>query len=150
MVTLLEMFYASVCIAILGLVVYQLAMKTAPHGLNPFGLLVWAYVIAAVACAAAAPVWARVEAVPAVPTFTGRNLAAAAFIALSVILIEIGYLLVYRSGWSMAVAPAVAQAATLSLVAILGFVAMDERVTLTRVLGLLLCIGGVMLITRKG
>lgn len=143
------MFYASILIAILGLVVYQLAMRTAPQGLNPFALLVWAYVIAAIACAAAAPVWSRVEGSAMMPGFTTRNLAAAGFIALSVILIEIGYLLVYRSGWSMAVAPAVAQAATLSLVAIIGFTAMGERLTLIRLLGLALCVGGVILITRK-
>lgn len=143
------MFYVSICIAICGLTVYQVAMKTAPHAVNPFGLLVWVYVIGAIACAAVAPAWSRVDGSPIWPTLTGRHIAAAAFIALSVILIEVGYLLVYRSGWSMAVAPAVAQAATLSLVAVIGFAAMGERITPTRIVGLLLCIGGVTLITRK-
>jgi drug/metabolite transporter (DMT)-like permease len=143
------MFYASIGIAILGLTVYQLAMKTAPQGVNPFSLLVVAYVIAALVCAAVAPVWARVDGSAVLPVVTGRMLAGAAFIAASVILIEIGYLLVYRSGWSMAVAPATAQAVTLSLVATIGFIAMGERVTATRLLGLALCVGGVVLITRK-
>ncbi|MFT3785119.1 MAG: EamA family transporter [Tepidisphaeraceae bacterium] len=143
------MLYASICIAILGLTVYQVAMKTSPHGVNPFGLLVLAYLLAAIVCAAIAPMWSRVDGSPMLPALTGRNLATAAFIAVSVTLIEVGYLLVYRAGWSISVAPAVAQAATLSLVAVIGFAAMGERVTVTRVLGLLLCVGGVTLITRK-
>ena len=143
------MFFTSILIAIFGLTVYQLAMKTAPHSLNPFSMLVGAYLFAAFACAAIAPIWSKVDGSPMLPAMSGRNLLAFAFIAVSVILIEIGYLLVYRSGWSMAVAPATAQAATLSLVAIIGFTAMGERVTALRLLGLLLCIGGVVLITRK-
>lgn len=143
------MFYASIGIAILGLTVYQVAMKTAPQGVNPFSLLVVSYVIAAIACAALSPAWARIEQTAVVPVFSGRLLAGAAFIAASVILIEVGYLLVYRSGWSMAVAPPVAQAVTLSLVASIGFFAMGERVTATRLIGLALCVGGVVLITRK-
>ena len=143
------MNYVSILIAIGGLTVYQVAMKAAPRGVNPFSLLVLVYSIAAMACAAAAGIWSRVDGTPIIPTLGGRTIAAAALIAGSVILIEIGYLLVYRSGWSMAVAPAVAQAATLLLVAGIGFAVMGDRLTISRAIGLILCVGGVVLITRK-
>jgi drug/metabolite transporter (DMT)-like permease len=142
------MYYVSISIAILGLVVYQFAVKTAPEGPNPWWLLATAYAIAAVLCVAAAPLWARWVGGDPCP-LTARNVGAAAFIGVSAILIEIGYLLVYRNGWTVSTAPAVAQGFTIAIVLVLGVVLGRDRPSLVNVLGVVLAIAGIALVTYK-
>lgn len=142
------MYYASMAIAITGLVIYQLIVKSLPRGVNPWWLLCLAYAIAAVACAPAAVLWKRLIA----PSETAPNLShltPAALIALAVILIEIGYLLIYRSGWLLSVAPGVAQAVTLSTLFLIGLIFFAEQLTLSKSAGLVLCLTGIFLLTYK-
>jgi multidrug transporter EmrE-like cation transporter len=142
------MYYASMAIAIAGLVVYQLIMKSVPSGVNPWWLLCMAYGMAAVACAPAAVVWKWFVAPGETPPGLS-HLTIAGLIALAVILIEIGYLLVYRSGWLISVAPGVAQAFTLSLLFLVGLVFFAEQLTLAKSAGLVLSLAGIFLLTYK-
>ncbi len=143
------MYYFSMLLAIAGLTTYQIFMKAAPRDVNPWGLMAMVYGLAAVACVAAAALWRRFIG-PAEPMPTLATLGPAALIGLSVILIEIGYLLVYRAGWSISVGPGVAQAVTLSILFILGFVCFAEKVTASKSAGMALCLAGVWLLSRKG
>jgi H+/gluconate symporter-like permease len=80
------MYYASILIAITGLVVYQLAVKSAPKGVNPWWMLAVAYAAAAVMCAAAAPVWNRLFVAEPFP-MSSKNIMAAVYIGVAAILI---------------------------------------------------------------
>jgi hypothetical protein len=143
------MYYLSMLTAIAGLVTYQLFMRAAPRGVNPWGLMAMVYFIAGTACVVAAAVWRRFVA-PAEPLPGLTSVGAAALIAVSVILIEIGYLLVYRAGWSISIGPGVAQAVTLSLLFLVGVTAFGERFTIGKLSGVLLCLGGLWLLVREG
>jgi hypothetical protein len=113
------MYYFSIVIAITGLVTYQVAMKAAPRDVNPWWLLAVAYGLAAVACAVVGFAWRQFVA-PGEHAPSVAHVVPVLYIGGTVILIEIGYLLVYRSGWSISVAPALAQAVTLSMLLFLG------------------------------
>lgn len=143
------MYYLSMAIAITGLIVYQLSMKAAPRATNPFWLLTGAYLIAAIVCVPAAILWKRFGS-PTDAGFTPATLAPAAAIALSVLLIEIGYLSVYRTGWSLSAAPGFAQAVTLSVLFVIGLTFFAEKLTISKGLGLAMAIAGVLLLSRKG
>jgi multidrug transporter EmrE-like cation transporter len=143
------MYIASILIAILGLIVYQLSMKTAPRSVNPFWLLGLAYLMAAVMCVGSALAWTRYTPAEGTLPLTRTNVLACGTIAISVLLIEIGYLLVYRSGWSISVAPAISQAVVLSVVFALGIVFFGETLTAKKVMGLFCCIGGIALLVQK-
>jgi drug/metabolite transporter (DMT)-like permease len=143
------MYYASMLIAITGLTTYQLVMKKAPHTVNPFWMFLGVYLIAAIVCVPMAMVWSRFIS-PSDAGFTRSTLTPAALLAAAVLMIEVGYLLVYRSGWSLSVAPGFAQAMTLSLLFLVAIVFLNARLTLSKVAGLLLALGGVFLLTRKG
>lgn len=134
--------------AITGLVVYQLVMKSLPRGVNPWWLLCLAYALAALACVPAGLLWKRFVA-PAETAPGLSHLTPAALIAVAVILIEIGYLLIYRSGWLLSVAPGVAQAVTLSTLFLIGLLFFAEHLTLYKFAGLALCLTGIFLLTYK-
>lgn len=142
------MYYASMAIAIIGLTVYQLIMKSAPRGVNPWWLLALAYLVAALICIPAGYLWKRTiapdETAPGI-----SHLTAASLIALAVILIEIGYLLVYRANWPMSLAPVVAQTFTIALLLVTGILFFKESFSFTKASGLALALAGVFLITFK-
>lgn len=142
------MYYLSILIAITGLITYQLAMKSAPHNVNPWWLLTGAYALAATLCLLAGFAWKQFVA-PTELTPTPAHLLPIACIAATVILIEIGYLLVYRAGWNISVAPALAQAVALSALLALGLVLFSEKITLTKSAGLAVSLVGIFLLTRK-
>lgn len=141
------MQYGSMLIAITGLITYQIAMKSAPRNVNPWWLLSLAYGTSSILCLIAGLLWRHLIS-PADLTPQGRHLVAVGCISLTVILIEIGYLLVYRSGWSLSIAPAFAQAVALSSLFVLGLLLFGERFSLTKAAGLLLCVLGIFLLTR--
>jgi multidrug transporter EmrE-like cation transporter len=142
------MYYVSMAIAIAGLIVYQISMKAAPRATNPFWLLTGAYLIAAAVCVPAAILWKRFGN-PTDAGFSTATLAPAAMIAISVLLIEIGYLSVYRTGWSISVAPGFAQAVTLSVLFVIGLLVFKDKFTISKTLGLAMAIAGVFLLSRK-
>lgn len=142
------MYYLSMIIAVTGLITYQLAMKSAPRDVNPWWLLTGAYAMAAALCLLAGFAWKHLVA-PAELTPTPAHLLPMACIAATVILIEIGYLLVYRAGWNISVAPALAQAIALSALFALGLLLFSEKITLTKSSGLALSLLGIFLLTRK-
>jgi multidrug transporter EmrE-like cation transporter len=142
------MYYLSILIAITGLITYQLAMKTAPRDVNLWWLLTMAYTMAAVLCLVVGFGW-RHWLAPAELTPSAAHLLPALAIGVTVILIEVGYLLVYRSGWNLSVAPAVAQAVTLSVFLFLGLLLFGEKITAMKAVGLVLCLFGIFLLTRK-
>jgi drug/metabolite transporter (DMT)-like permease len=142
------MYIVSIAIAITGLIVYQLAMKTAPRDVHPWWLLSAAYAAAALLCVAMVPIWNRVTT-PQPFAWNGTNLGGAVFIGVAAILIEIGYLLVYRNGWKLSDAPAVAQGVTLMAVFAIGVLFFREKLSWVNGAGIAMCVAGVILITRK-
>jgi drug/metabolite transporter (DMT)-like permease len=81
-------------VAALGNVIYHLGQKTLPPGANPMVLLMAVYAIAFALCAVTAPLFQA----GATPFEAGQVLAWPVFVlAAGVALIEIGFLLAYRS-----------------------------------------------------
>jgi len=133
-------------IAIASQVAYHLAQKAMPASVKPFSVLAVAYVLAAVLSVALAPL-------------TGASLGAATFrgvlawptylLALSIVGIEVGFLLAYRSGWSLGIAFAVASTASVVFLGIIGALWFGDALNVRRVLGLALAMVGAALIVSR-
>jgi drug/metabolite transporter (DMT)-like permease len=67
-------------------------------------------------------------------------------LALSVVGIEIGYLLAYRAGWPLATTTGVTYTSTMVLLALIGATFFSESISLRRAAGLALAMGGVWLL----
>jgi multidrug transporter EmrE-like cation transporter len=67
-------------------------------------------------------------------------------LALTVVGIEIGYLLAYRTGWTLGITFAVSSVAAVTLLAVLGVAWFGEHVDGKRILGIVLALAGSWLI----
>ena len=70
-------------------------------------------------------------------------------LAFSIVGLEVGFLLVYRSGWNLGIAAVLVNvAASLLLVPIALFV-FKQRLSLVNIIGILVCLGGLVMLNWK-
>ena len=64
-------------------------------------------------------------------------------------LIEVGYLLTYRVGWDLGLASVISNMAIAILLLPLGLLFFGERITLRTIAGVVCCLIGFLLLTRR-
>ncbi len=140
------MFYLSAFVAIAGAVSYQYFVKRVPTSLNPIVSVISVYVAALVFGALLLPLF---------PAEGGllRHLRELSWIqlvlAVSIIMIELGFLLMYRYGWNLSTGNVVTGVViNLALVG-LGVTLLGEQVSRVNTIGIALCILGVALISYR-
>jgi drug/metabolite transporter (DMT)-like permease len=137
------MYALSLTIAILSQVLYHVAQKALPSGTRPFLLLAVVYAIATVSCAGLSAIDGRSPATSDLrPLLSWPVL----LLAVSVVGIEIGYLLAYRQGWSMGLAFSVCSTATVVLLAVTGLLLFSENLNIWQIAGLGLALSGASLV----
>jgi len=70
-------------------------------------------------------------------------------LAVSVVLIELGFLLMYRAGWNLSTGNLVTGVVINVLLAALGVALLGERLQLINMAGVALCLAGVALISYR-
>ena len=132
-------------IAIASVVTYQLGMKTIPQGLNPISALVTIFATALICTIIAArllpvdsPNWSFAE-------FSWRPV----FVGIAIVGIELGYLLMYRSGWHLAAAPLVVMGSAAVILTPIGFLVFRQPWSLRYVFGLAICLYGLYLLSPQ-
>ncbi len=140
------MFYISAGIAIIGAVGYQYFVKRVPGSLNPIVSIIGMYV---------AVLALGMILLPLFPAEGGlrhqiRQLSWIQIaLAISVIMVELGFLLMYRYGWSLGTGNLVT-GVFINLVLIgLGMTLLGEKVNLINTIGIASCILGVALISYR-
>ena len=127
-------------IALAGTVLYHLVIRTAPKGLEPFSLLTIVYVSAGLVSLGIAVKYEDVTL-----QSLSRNLHPSAFgIALSVLMIEAGYLLAYREGAAIGTASLLVNATLAVLLTIIGWVVFRERLSTQAIIGIAITAAGVL------
>lgn len=71
------------------------------------------------------------------------------FLGLAIVGIELGYILLYRNGWTISTAALVANITVAILLLIIGFLIYKENISFYQILGTILCISGLLLIKFK-
>jgi drug/metabolite transporter (DMT)-like permease len=130
-------------LAILANVGYHLCQKAIRPEASAGATLVATYAIALVVSAALWPWLGGSEAlVPAL-----RRLGPASYaLGVCVVLIELGFLLAYRSGWTLGTAALYCNAAVALVLLPVGVLAFGEGLDLRKALGLVLALGGLVLL----
>ena len=125
-------------------IAYQLSSRGAAKGVNPFAALVTAYSIATVASLALFFITGKGTSLAAqVRELNGANY----LLGLAIIGLEGGFLCLYRHGWNASVGPVVTYAAVAVLLLLIGALFLGEHVGWRQILGVLLCLGGIALVT---
>jgi len=133
-------------LAIVATVGYHLVLKVTPANVNPILSLAATYVVVAVALSTV-----YLLTPTATPAREAVKLLNWTVIALSaaIIFLDVGFLMLYRSGFDVSLGQLVTQSAAALLLLGLGVVLFRERLNLANLAGIALCVVGLWLINRK-
>ena len=129
-----------------GLASLHLLLKITPAGANSGATLTIAYLVAALACLAAFPV--LTPSTPVKAAFASVPWHALAM-GVAIACCEIGVLLAYRAGWPVG-STGLSISATMTLILLpVGILVFGESLTLARMTGIAMTIGGLYLLTKN-
>jgi uncharacterized membrane protein len=138
-------FYFPFGLAVVGGVLYHLAQKSIPKGMNPFYATIIAYLIGSVLCAICAAIYPGGKSFG--DSVKDSNWAVLA-LGFGVAAIELGFLLAYRAGWRIGIATIAANVAMTVVLIPVGIVIFKDQLSLRNVVGLAFCILGLILVVR--
>jgi drug/metabolite transporter (DMT)-like permease len=124
---------------------YHICSKSTPDNVQPFATLVVTYLVSAACCLVLFFVTSPEKNLFA--AWKQVNWTAFAF-GLCLVGLEFGYIQLYRAGWSVSVGPLVCYIALACVLLVIGVLLYKETLHLTQVLGMLLCVAGLILVNR--
>ena len=145
-VTVMRWFYFPFLLTIGGNLLYHVAQKSVPRAADPLVTMMMAYAVAFAACAAGLILFPSGR--PFLASVREANWAVL-LVGFGIASVEIGYLLGYRAGWMVSSAPVMSNVAAALLLVLVGVAAFGERLFTLNVTGVLLCVLGLVLVTRK-
>jgi drug/metabolite transporter (DMT)-like permease len=132
-------------LTVTGAVIYQISSKSVPRAAHPLVAIIAAYFTAIALCLLATWKWPMTGSLSG----TVRQLNwAVAGVGVGAALIEVGFLLVYRSGWPLSIASVIVNVTAAIILVPVGLSLFQERLSLPKVLGAAFCLFGLMLISR--
>lgn len=136
----------SIILIIVSNVIYQVSQKSVPHGAHPLVATIVAYIAALALCFVMLLFMPLQESIGA--SLQRLNWASYA-LGVSIVGVELGFLLAYRAGWDISIGVVIANSAIMVLLVPIGLIFFKEQLSWSNVLGAILCIAGVVLIARK-
>ncbi|MDE6746448.1 MAG: DMT family transporter [Oscillospiraceae bacterium] len=139
-----DMIYP-ILIVVASNTVYNICAKSTPDNVNSFASLAVTYLIAAIC-----------SAVMFFATGEQKNLAAeiskanwtAYVLGIAIVGLEFGYICIYRAGWKISLGNLVASISLACVLVIVGVLLYKETISLKQVIGIVLCISGIILIAK--
>jgi uncharacterized membrane protein len=138
-------FYLPFALTVAGMLFYHLAQKSIPKDLNPFYATIIAYATGIVLCLICALTYPGKKSL----VVAARESNWAVFVlGAAAACIELGFLLAYRAGWRISAAAVASNVAVTVLLVPIGIVAYKEHLSIRNILGLALCVLGLVLVVR--
>lgn len=136
-------FYLSMIISVISIIFYQLLQKSIAVNINPVVSVIITYSIAIIF---------SIMLMPYVPSSKGflESLKDANYasylLGIAVVGIEIGFLLVYRSGWKLGLASGFSSTVSTTILVLVGIIVFKEQLSPLKIIGLACCIAGMILV----
>lgn len=132
-----------ILIVLLSNTFYNVCMKSMPNDVNPFGALMVTYLVAAI-------ISAIIFVYVAGPSNVGAEISkinwTSVVLALAIVGLEVGYVFVYRAGWTVSTASVVANIGLACVLLFVGYFLYRENVSLNQIVGIAVCMVGLILI----
>jgi uncharacterized membrane protein len=138
-------FYLAFALTVFGMLLYHLSQKSVPQDANPFFVIVIAYVVGIALCLAFALISPGRKNL--LETFRESNWAVYT-LGVAAALIELGFLLAYRTGWRISIAAVATNAAAAIVLIPVGLLVFKDHLSLRNVIGLIFCLVGLALVMR--
>lgn len=142
----MSMFYPSVALAIAGAVGYQYFVKLVPADINPVISVMGMYLAVLVISIfllllfpAEGGTWSHIKKLNWIQVA----------LAIAILMVELGFLLMYRSGWTLSTANIVTGVFVNIALVTIGTTALKEPLSTTNIIGVLFSIIGVSLIAIR-
>jgi len=138
-------YYFPFAITVGGMLMYHLAQKSIPKDMNPFHATTIAYLMGIVVCLLLSF------------TYTGNRSFAGSLktsnwavlcMGIGAAAIEVGFMLAYRVGWKMSLTAVATNVAATAILVPIGLLAFREHLSLRDIIGLALCLFGLLLVVR--
>ena len=135
-----------IAVVVLSNVFYQICAKPVPEGMNPLASLTVTYVIGA---AASFILYYALNKNANIIHEIGKVNWASFVLGIVIVGLEVGYIYAYKAGWPVSTAQIV-QAAVLAVILIfVGYLLYQEVITWNKVVGIIVCLAGLVLINIK-
>lgn len=132
-----------ILVVILSNTVYNICMKSMPGDVNPFAALMITYIVAAI-------ISSVIFVFMVGPSNVGSEISkinwTSVVLALTVVGLEVGYVFVYRAGWTVSTASVVANIGLACVLIIVGYFLYRENISINQILGIIICMFGLVLI----
>lgn len=140
------MYIFSIFLIVASNVMYNISQKSTPERANPFVALLVTYVTAIVITVTVL-IFNKPEKglIASIKELNWTSI----LLGVAIIGLEFGYLMAYRAGWNISVGSLVANIMLALVLIPVGIIFYKERFELTKVLGSVFCIAGLILISKK-
>ena len=134
-----------IALVVLSNILYQVCAKSVPGGLNPLASLTVTYLVGAALCAI---MFFVLGGGNIFKEYTKLNFAPFA-LGIAVVGLEVGFIYAYKAGWQISAA-SIVQSAFLAIALIfVGRLLYGEPLSWNKLLGILLCLAGLVFINYK-
>ncbi len=140
------LFYFSISLAVVSSVLYHLFQKLTSVNANPAVALTVTYATSLVLCLGLIPFYPIKDGLG--NAFKQLNWASVA-LAFALVGLEVGFLLVYRSGWSLGIAGTVTNVASALILIPIGLLLFKDKVSAINLVGVGVCIIGLVMVNQK-
>lgn len=129
----------------LGHLVYQISAKSVPSGMDPYAAVFINYIVAA---AAAFILWMVLGEDKSMAVQLGRMNWAPVTMALSITLVEVCSVFMFKLGWEISIGSTIANILLAVALVFTGLFLYGEAITAEKVIGILLCVAGLYFVTK--
>ncbi len=139
----MSLFYFSISLAILSSALYHFTQKEIPADVNPLVSVIITYLVAIGLCCGLLVAFPPKGGVAAA---VGSLNWATYVLAFSIVGLETGYLLVYRSGWNIGLAAVLTNVAASLILVPLALFYFKESLSRINLVGILICLVGLVML----
>jgi drug/metabolite transporter (DMT)-like permease len=140
------LYIISAAIAVLSMTGYQVFIKKIPGDVNPVVSVIAIYLVGLIVCVVLLPFFLPTNQIISQVQKIGWPQIIVGF---TIVGIEIGFLLMYRSGWTLSTGYIMTSVAVNIALLLIGLLFFSEKLSAVNVTGVLLCIVGVAMVGFK-
>jgi drug/metabolite transporter (DMT)-like permease len=140
------MYYITIIVAIFSSAAYHIVQKATPVQVNPILTLIGTYIIAIAICIGLFPFFPLKMDFPSeIKQLNWTSIG----LAISIVGLEVGYILAYRAGWNVSFGAVVANVAVALLLIPVGLIFFKEKIAPVNYVGIIICILGLIMVNWK-
>lgn len=137
----------SLPLIVVSVLIYHLAQKSIPKDASPLTVILSAYILAAITCLAL--LIGSGEIRKGAELLRNQNWLLVALIGLTAVGVELGFLHAYRTGWKISTTSITIGVFTTTSLALIGVLWFKEQLTPINIVGIGLCLVGVICINTR-